>query len=203
MPTLHESAGIGLTGPVRSRFTSSFLAAVGLLGLAACGQQDAIAREQQWGDREQRPDQPPATPRQLECTVTRVADGDSMTCGSAGRVRILMIDAPELSQGKEGRDARNVLLRLMPIGTVVRIETDVTRQDQHGRILGYVYLPDGRMVNEEMARSGYVTALVYPPNVRHDKLIRSAVADARQARRGLWSTGFFSCSPRDHRARRC
>ncbi|MEO5579463.1 MAG: thermonuclease family protein, partial [Gemmatimonadaceae bacterium] len=132
-----------------------------------------------------------------------VADGDSMTCGTAGRVRILSIDAPELSQGKEGRDARHAILRLMPIGTRVRIETDVRERDQYNRVLGYVYLPDGRMVNEEMARGGYVTALVYPPNVRNAERIRSAVTDARLAKRGLWATAFFDCSPRDHRARRC
>ncbi len=150
----------------------------------------------------ERPNQAALRPA-IECTVTRVADGDSMTCGSAGRVRILMVDAPELSQGREGREARDALLRTMPVGTRVRIETDVRESDQYGRILGYVYLPDGRMVNQAMARSGYVTALVYPPNVRHAALIRAAVAEARSAKRGFWASGFFDCSPRDHRARRC
>lgn len=143
------------------------------------------------------------TARSVDCTVTRVADGDSMTCGSAGRVRLLSIDSPELSQGTIGRNARNVLLRLMPIGTRVRIETDIRERDQYDRILGYIYLTDGRMINEEMAKSGYATALVYPPNVRHAELIRAAVDEARRAKRGLWATPSFDCAPRDHRARKC
>jgi endonuclease YncB( thermonuclease family) len=66
-----------------------------------------------------------------------------------------------------------------------------------------VYLADGRMLNEEMARAGMVAALVYPPNVKHVARIRAAVRDARQNRRGLWATDFFDCSPRDYRAGRC
>jgi micrococcal nuclease len=114
-----------------------------------------------------------------------------------------MIDAPELSQGLAGREAARALTDLMPVGTSVTVETDVTARDKYNRILGYVYLMNGEMVNEEMARSGYVTALVYPPNVRYVERIRAAVADARKAKRGLWATNFFDCSPRDYRAGRC
>jgi endonuclease YncB( thermonuclease family) len=142
-------------------------------------------------------------PDRIQCTITRIADGDSLVCGSAGRVRLLMIDAPELAQGPPGRQARAALQRLAPPGTRVSIETDVRRLDDYKRVLGYVYLADGRMVNEEMARSGFVTALVYPPNVMHAERIRSAVAAAKRERRGLWATNFFDCSPRDYRAGRC
>jgi len=95
------------------------------------------------------------------------------------------------------------LADLIPRGTSVTIETDVRLRDSYSRILGYVYMPDGRMANEEMARSGYATALVYPPNVKYVERIRRAVEDARQAKRGLWATDFFDCSPRDYRAGRC
>lgn len=114
-----------------------------------------------------------------------------------------MIDAPELSQGAPGRDARRELARLMPVGTSVTVETDVRARDTYDRILGYIFLPNGEMVNEEMARAGYVTALVYPPNVRYEERIRAAVKEAQRARRGLWATNFFDCSPRDYRAGRC
>lgn len=92
---------------------------------------------------------------------------------------------------------------MLPVGTNVTVETDVRVRDQYDRILGYVFLRDGKMVNEEMAQSGYVTALVYPPNVKYVERIRAAVAEARKAKRGLWATDFFSCSPRDYRAGRC
>ena len=59
------------------------------------------------------------------------------------------------------------------------------------------------LVGWEKIGSGYVTALVYPPNVKYVERIRRAVADARKAKRGLWATAFFECEPRDYRAGRC
>jgi len=135
--------------------------------------------------------------------VSRIGDGDSFHCGGTGRVRLLMVDAPEIAQGPPGRAAQRALAALAPVGTSVSIETDVRARDSYDRLLGYVYLSDGRMVNEEIARSGYVTALVYPPNLRHESRIRRAVAEARTAKRGLWATEFFDCSPREYRAGRC
>jgi len=145
----------------------------------------------------------PPKDRTVECRISRIADGDSVVCGSAGRIRLLMIDAPELAQGQAGRDAQNALADLMPVGTHVTVETDVRPRDTYNRILGYVYLDDGRMVNEEMARSGYATALIYPPNVKHIERIRRAVDEAKDAKRGLWATQFFDCSPRDYRSGKC
>ena len=69
--------------------------------------------------------------------------------------------------------------------------------------MAYAFLADGRMVNEEMARAGYATTLVYPPKVRYVERIRRAVAEARAARRGLWAVGGFACTPKDHRQQRC
>jgi micrococcal nuclease len=137
------------------------------------------------------------------CTITRIADGDSVVCDPLGRVRLLLIDAPELSDGTIGRTARAQLSTLMPIGTKVIAETDVRVRDQFGRELAYLFLANGAMVNEQMAKTGYATALVYPPNVKYVERIRAAVAEARKLKRGLWGTGGFDCSPRDYRAGRC
>jgi micrococcal nuclease len=137
------------------------------------------------------------------CTITRISDGDSVVCEPLGRIRLLLIDAPELSEKEIGREARRELVGMMPLGTNVIAETDVRVSDQYGRVLAYLYLPDGSMVNERMAQSGYATTLVYPPNVKYVERIRAAVDAARNAKLGLWSSGGFDCSPRDYRAGRC
>jgi micrococcal nuclease len=137
------------------------------------------------------------------CTVTRVSDGDSVTCHPYGRVRLLSIDAPELSTGEVGIKAREELLSIMPVGTKVTAETDVRVKDKYGRLLAYLFLPGGQLVNERMAESGYATTLVYAPNVKYAGRIRAAVTRARRANRGFWGTGAFECSPRDYRAGRC
>jgi micrococcal nuclease len=138
------------------------------------------------------------------CTVARIVDGDTLVCREGGeRIRLLLVDAPELSQGEHGRFASDALADLLPLGTAARVERDVQERDRYRRVLAYLYDEDGRMVNEELARLGVVTVSVYPPNVRHVERIRSAVADARTAGRGLWSGSAFECTPADHRAGRC
>lgn len=99
--------------------------------------------------------------------------------------------------------AREALVDLIPEGSRVTLVHDVQHRDRYGRTLAYVYLEDGRMANLEMARMGFVTALVYPPNVRHADTIRAAIAEARTEGRGLWAQVGFACEPRDFRAKRC
>lgn len=169
------------------------LVAAGLLSAGCASPDEADARSAQ----------AKSAATRTECRVSRISDGDSFVCGSAGRVRLLMIDAPELSQGEEGARSKQALERLAPKGTLIRIETDVRPKDDYDRILGYAWLADGRMLNEEMAKAGMATALVYPPNVKHATRIRAAVREAQKTKRGLWSTDFFDCSPRDYRAGRC
>lgn len=146
----------------------------------------------------------PAGEARGECTVNRVIDGDTVDCAEAPvNSRLLLIDTPELAQGEYGRLAREALLELVPIGTVLRVEYDLDPRDQYGRDLVYLYLEDGRMVNEEMVRLGYAVVVTYPPNVRHVDRIRAAQEDARRAKRGLWSGSAFDCTPSDFRRGRC
>jgi micrococcal nuclease len=138
------------------------------------------------------------------CTVERIVDGDTLVCAEAAqRIRMLTIDAPELSQGEAGRRAREELERLLPIGDRARLELDVQERDRFGRILAYLHAEDGRLINEEMVRSGYAVVAVYPPNVRHVERLRVAAEEARRENRGLWAEEAFDCPPADHRAGRC
>jgi micrococcal nuclease len=137
------------------------------------------------------------------CVVGRIVDGDTLVCDGGVRIRLLLIDAPELSQGHWGEVARDVLATLAPPGTPLRLERDVQPRDRFGRTLAYLWLDDGRMVNEELLRAGVAVVSVHPPNVRHVERLREAVVEAREARTGLWATSAFECEPADHRAGRC
>lgn len=137
------------------------------------------------------------------CVIARIIDGDTVDCATGERVRLGLIDAPEMDQAPYGERARAALLALMPVGTTTSVELDVQEKDRYGRVLGYLYLPDGRMVNEELARRGYGVASVYPPNLEHVDRIRAAAQDARKAELGLWATVAFQCEPAQHRAGRC
>ena len=146
---------------------------------------------------------PPVRPADDRCRVERVTDGDTFVCAGGRRVRLLLIDAPEMQQGPYGARARRELQRLIAPGTTVRLEYDVEKRDRYGRTLAYVYDPPGTLVNEAMLRSGYAVVIVYPPNVQYVERMRAAATDAREAKRGLWATNAFDCTPRDYRRGRC
>ena len=136
------------------------------------------------------------------CTVTSVTDGDTVRCGDE-RIRLLLIDAPEMDQGPFGRAAQAFLEAIIPPGADVSLEYDVDRRDRYGRTLAYLYRHDGRMVNAMMARQGFAVPYVMAPNVRHVERVRAAADSARADRIGLWSLDAFECAPADHRAGRC
>ncbi len=147
----------------------------------------------------------PASPdtATAHCRVQRVIDGDTIECVGRVRLRLLLVDAPERAQGAEGAQATAALRGLASPGTDLRLEYDVQRHDRYGRDLVYAYLADGRMLNVELARAGFAVISIYPPNVKYVEEIRAAVAEAREARRGLWAGSAFDCAPADFRRGRC
>jgi micrococcal nuclease len=54
------------------------------------------------------------------------------------------------------------------------------------RLLGYVYLSDGRMLNREIVKEGYASLMTIPPNVKYQQRLLKAYREAREAPRGLW-----------------
>jgi len=97
--------------------------------------------------------------------VEEVVDGDTLrvrTGGSAEAVtvRLIGIDAPERSHPSLGKeffsDESASHLASLCRGKTVRMEKDAEEADRHDRLLRYVFLtpPDGRLLNEEMLRTG-------------------------------------------------
>ena len=171
--------------------TRAALVLAALILSEACASQDAPV-----------PRQAATIPAANKCVVGRIADGDSFECSNGERIRLLLVDSPELAQGKSGDSAKKILTSLMPPGTSVRLEFDIDREDQYQRTLAYVYR-DKLFINREMARRGFALVIVFQPNVKMVDVIRAAVDSARRERRGLWKTNAFDCKPSDFRARRC
>lgn len=129
-------------------------------------------------------------------TVVAITDGDTLRVRISGveeRVRLIGIDTPE-THGRGGlrecfgAEATERLKKLVPPGTSVRLERDAEARDRYERLLAYLYRADDDLfVNLAMARDGYAAALTIPPNVTHADAFRDAVAEAREAGRGLWS----------------
>lgn len=136
------------------------------------------------------------------CLVTRIVDGDTIECSRMGRVRLIGMDTPELSQPPFGAQASSALATLIPPGSPVQLEQDVETRDRYGRLLAYVWA-DSALVNWRMVREGWAVLLTYPPNVQYVDWLVAAERQAREERRGLWATGGFDCRPVDRRRGRC
>ncbi|MBO9532859.1 MAG: thermonuclease family protein [Solirubrobacteraceae bacterium] len=139
-------------------------------------------------------------------TVDHIADGDTLTvrtsAGRTERVRLIGIDAPELSTTRTGyaecggQEARDELERWAPRGTRVRFSTDPTQdeRDRFGRLLGYV-APDrvqGGTAEDalqvRLLRAGWARVYVYARSpFEYARSYREIAAEAKRARRGVWA----------------
>ena len=59
-------------------------------------------------------------------------------------------------------------------------------RDKYKRLLGYVYLSDGKMLNDEIIKAGYANDMTIPPNVKYQDRFLRAYEQARERKRGLW-----------------
>lgn len=65
------------------------------------------------------------------------------------------------------------------------LERDVSEVDRFDRLLRYVWLEDGTMVNEELVAEGYAQISTFPPDVKYVERFLAAQRAAREARLGL------------------
>lgn len=138
----------------------------------------------------------------LQGKVTWVYDGDTLEVESVGKVRLVGIDVPEredsdrdlylLSQGVSAPAQRKAYLAAKEFnmrqvkGEQVRLAVDSPERDRHGRLLAYMYLPDGRLLNRTLLEQGL--AVVYRRfsfTMKEDFL--AAERRARVEKRGLWA----------------
>lgn len=129
-------------------------------------------------------------------TVTRVVDGDTVEVTADGggevTVRVLGIDTPETKDPRRpvqcwGPQASQFATDTL-LDRPVRLVGDPTQasRDRYGRLLAYVYLPDGSNFSVLAAAAGAARAYVYDtPDTAHPMIV-AAQDDARAAGRGLW-----------------
>ena len=141
--------------------------------------------------------------------VLYVIDGDTIKIELGGRresVRLIGIDAPESKANKKakkdvarsrqdlktmlslGKAATAYVKSIVKPGDWVTLEQDVGPRDRYRRILAYVYLRSGEMLNEKVIAAGYASVMTIPPNIRYQDRFLHAYRSAREGRLGLWAT---------------
>lgn len=137
----------------------------------------------------------------LQGTVTWIYDGDTLKIDPFGKVRLIGIDTPERESSQ--RDRYLIKLGISAVrqrqiyqhakefnieqvkGQKVTLSLDNSPRDRHGRLLAYVHLSDGRLLNRVLLEQGL--AVVYR---RFSFLMKedflNAEAEARKNKFGLW-----------------
>lgn len=128
--------------------------------------------------------------------VTKVTDGDTLHIKIGEKdeiVRLIGINTPETVDPRRpvqcfGKEASNRMKEIVD-GKIVRLEYDDTQslRDAYNRILAYVYLEDGQMINRKMVAEGYAYEYTYLKPYKYQKEFRQLQQLAQSSGRGLWA----------------
>ncbi len=125
-------------------------------------------------------------PDYVKCNVAQVIDGDTFDCQLSDvnieKVRLIGIGISESITDSATDFSKSYLRR----GTPVRLELDEQTRDKDGRILSYVYLPGGKMLNALLIQEGYAQVIINPPNIKYKDLFLKLETEAREQDRGMW-----------------
>lgn len=128
--------------------------------------------------------------------VDHVVDGDTIVLDSGERVRYILVDTPEHTNGDndcygaEARDYNNMLVT----GRAITLVYDEECRDYYGRLLAYVSVDDLE-VNRTLLEDGYACVLHISPNGDDRVLEYQALEDMAKAEgRGMWGAcGTVAC----------
>ena len=128
--------------------------------------------------------------------VSRFVDGDTIDVnmnGSVETVRFIGVDTPETHKPNTPVQCYGELAAAYTkslIGTQrVRLQADPldTNRDRYGRLLRYIYLPNGTLVEEQIIKNGYGFAYTLFPFEKVDQF-KADQAQAEANKAGLWAS---------------
>lgn len=122
--------------------------------------------------------------------VDTVYDGDTLVLENGERVRLLNINAPEISSrhrdGEQGGEAAKEWLQQQIGDQPVYLRFDKERRDKYDRLLAHIFLEDERHLNAEMLRQGLAALTVHPPNLLYVDEMQAAQQQAIKQKIGIW-----------------
>lgn len=126
--------------------------------------------------------------------VTKVIDGDTIEIEGGQKVRYIGVDTAEMDDkdpvklcyAQKAFEKNKELVE----GKEIHLEKDVSEKDKYGRLLRYVYMEE-TFVNDYLTRSGFASAVTYPPDIKYQKQFQEAQREAKDNNLGLWN--FSTC----------
>lgn len=134
--------------------------------------------------------------------VLWIYDGDTIKVEKLGKVRLIGIDTPESKASsrdsfytkkfkikpkrlrKIAKQAKKYNINYVK-GRRVKLKFDHQKKDKYDRLLAYVYLPNGDMLNEVLLKKGLATVF-RRYNFEHKKDFLRFETKAQRKKLGLW-----------------
>lgn len=132
-------------------------------------------------------------------SIDHFVDGDTISVNMNGKketIRMIGVDTPETHKPHTpvqcyGPAAAAYTKTIIGTNKVrLQSDPDSTDRDRYNRLLRYVYLPDGRLVQKELIQNGYGFAYTQFPFTKSDEFVQAQAA-AKDGNKGLWD----NCSP--------
>jgi micrococcal nuclease len=132
-------------------------------------------------------------------SVSRFVDGDTIVVNMNGKgetLRFIGVDTPETHKPNTPVQCYGPAAAAFTKNFIgnqkVRLALDPlsTNRDRYNRLLRYVYLPDGTLVNLKLIQEGYGFYYPYFPFTKSDQFDQAEQA-AMSAHKGLWG----NCNP--------
>jgi len=130
--------------------------------------------------------------------VTKVIDGDTIMVdigGTIETIRLIGVDTPETVDPRKpvmcfGKEASVMMKRLVEEKNVI-LEIDSTQdnRDKYNRLLRYVYLEDGTLVNKKIIEDGFGFEYTYDISYKYQTEFKEAQKLAETNKVGLWADG--------------
>lgn len=125
--------------------------------------------------------------------VTNAVDGDTIDLQSGLRLRLLLVDTPETTKGKNdcyGQEAAAYTADNL-VGKLVSLKYDTQCMDRYGRTLAWVTV-DSRDFNLELVRKGYACVdYIAPDGMSRKQEFDDLESVAKTNRTGVWG----ACNP--------
>ena len=129
-------------------------------------------------------------------SVVRIIDGDTLILDINGKeesVRLIGVDTPEIKDPRKtvkcfGKEASQKAKELME-NKKVKLEIDTTQndRDKYNRLLRYVYLEDGTLVNKKLIKEGFGFEYTYQVPYKFQTEFKEAQKIAETNKIGLWA----------------
>lgn len=131
--------------------------------------------------------------------INRFVDGDTIVVdmnGKAETIRFIGVDTPETHKPNTPVQCYGPAAAAFTKNTIghqtvrLALDPESTNRDRYDRLLRYVYLPDGTLLNKKLIEEGYGFYYPYFPFTKSSEFA-AAERQAMGANRGLWA----NCHP--------